>query len=267
MVTVKCTWCGKSVRRYKSKLGIKCFCTKLCESRWRTEYYTDPEHRKECNTWQGRKHKQSTRLKMSRNMRGIKKRPLTQAERQVQHSFWTPERRRKQRRDMEALGLWTPLTLKDDWSLYKIQSNWTKSMLDHLSPELLKQVHTIGIFDVERNKNGLVRHHLFPRYDGFVQGVFPPLLRHPCNCGILRNHDNHHRSAPDITLGELFTRIEAYTGKWLEQAICLDYIRRFNNGERWDKNTYIDSWSINHEQNNGSRRRSRRVAQSKRVVK
>jgi hypothetical protein len=168
-------------------------------------------------------------------MRGRKHRPLTFEEKRVQKNLWTAEKRRQQRAFMEAAGLWTPLGQKDEWGLYKIQSNWMKPMVDLLDPHELKLLHRYGMFDIRKNKNGMVRHHLFSRAEGFKQKVFPVILRHPSNCGLLHNHVNHRHRGCDLTLSQLFARIERWCKPWLEQEDCLRSISRYRAGERWSK--------------------------------
>jgi hypothetical protein len=45
-----------------------------------------------------------------------------------------------------------------------------------------------------------------------------------------------------MTLEELFENIENYKNEWHEQEICKNLIKRFKNGERYDKKFYIDNF-------------------------
>ena len=88
-----------------------------------------------------------------------------------------------------------------------------------------------------------VRDHKFSRKNGLFFGVFPEILRHPCNCQILTHRNNVSKSRTDtgfgidnsITLEMLFQNIRTFTGDWQEQNLCLDLIAKYERGERWNR--------------------------------
>lgn len=84
---------------------------------------------------------------------------------------------------------------------------------------------------------------MYSRKSGFINGVFPELLRHPCNCQIITHFNNVSKAQTKVnnrytdndshTLQELFSKILNYSGEWKEQQLCLHLIEKYNNGERW----------------------------------
>lgn len=241
-----CEYCKSEFREYASKRSLKLkFCNKKCESKWKKEvFYIVPENRLCCNTWQGKKHTKETKEKMSKNMSGIKKRPLTKKEKELQRSFWNKDRREFQRKTMEEKGLWTPLDQIEDWELYKVQSNWIRRMFDLLSPEELLYLRKYGVYNIHKNKNGVVRHHKYSRASGFKYRVFPVILRHPCNLGVLRNIENTRHDRNDLELESLFQMIESYDKEWIEQKECINCIKKYKNGERWNKLNCLDMYIV-----------------------
>lgn len=147
----------------------------------------------------------------------------------------------KFRKTMEDNGYWIKLSDKPLIDIYKNLSNWNRRMFDSIEDEnQLELLKTLGVFNCRTNKKGIVRDHIFSRLDGFEQGVFPEILRHPANCQVLTHSDNcakkasRYRDRSDITLEQLFERIESYTREWHEQAIVLDRIKNYKEGVRWN---------------------------------
>lgn len=158
---------------------------------------------------------------------------------------FTHEFKSKFRKTMEERGNWIPLLQQDDYTLYRDKfANWVARMFDIIEdPYNLLQVH--GIFNAKTNSKGVVRDHMFSRKSGFLNGVFPELLRHPANCQLLLHSDNvkkkksRYNDADAFTLDELFYRVETYKKEWKEQDLCIQLISRHRQGERYQKETYI----------------------------
>jgi len=103
----------------------------------------------------------------------------------------------------------------------------------------------LGVFNNRTNTKGIVRDHMFSRWSGFQQCVFPELLRHPCNVALIKHGENvgkgrRKETKDSQTLEQLFCKIRAYTSIWLEQETCLRLIERYENGERYVKDEYIE---------------------------
>jgi len=155
---------------------------------------------------------------------------------------WTSEYKAKHRQKMEELGRIRPLDDVSDYEIYYKESNWQEKMFDKVKDgfELLKE-H--GIFHAGQNNNGVVRDHIMGRKHGFENNIYPEILRHPCNCQVLRQRENiskgqkgKNRPDCDITLTELFDNIKKYEDEWFEQEIVLELINKYENGSRWSRN-------------------------------
>ncbi len=93
-----------------------------------------------------------------------------------------------------------------------------------------------GVFNCRTNKDGVVRDHIYSRKHGFDNLVFPEILRHPCNCQVLTVSSNSSKRANSwISLNELFSLIENYTGNWVEQNLVILLINEYRNGSRWKR--------------------------------
>lgn len=153
---------------------------------------------------------------------------------------FTNEYKEKMRKQYEKLGYWIPLENKKDIEIYYKEANWKQNMFDLIDDEkqlnLLKKYH---IFNSVTNPNGVVRDHMYSRRSGFENGVFPEILRHPCNCQILTNKDNimkkrqRYVDENHLTLDELFIKIINYKKEWYEQDLVLNLIKEYKNGKRW----------------------------------
>ena len=141
----------------------------------------------------------------------------------------------------EDRGRWIPLTEKDSIEIYYKEANWIASMFNNCSEDEVKLIKECGIFNQITNSKGVVRDHMYSRKSGFINGVFPEILRHPCNCQIITHAKNvskaqrgkRYTDNDSQTLEELFEKIENYDKPWIEQNICLDKIKRYKAGERW----------------------------------
>jgi hypothetical protein len=118
-------------------------------------------------------------------------------------------------------------------------------MYDRVTDEsqlALLQEH--GVFNNRTNSKGVVRDHMFSRWSGFQERVFPELLRHPCNLQLITHSENvgkaHRKEKDDQTLVQLFDRIRAYSSEWPEQMLCLQLIEDYESGRRYVKDEYIE---------------------------
>jgi len=95
------------------------------------------------------------------------------------------------------------------------------------------------VFNGISNPHGIVRDHRFSRRSGFELKIFPEILRHPCNCEILKNADNISKGKNNsISLEELFKRIINYDKHWNEQSLCIYLISRYKEGYRYERKNY-----------------------------
>lgn len=156
---------------------------------------------------------------------------------------FTEEYKQRMRVINEKNGVWIPLEKKDDYKFYREISNWVGQVINE---------NTIGVDKLQkgklydknnRNKNSYVRDHIFGRKNGFYMGVFPEIVRHPSNCQLITHGDNIKKSFKnndtEIELNELFDKIINWELGYFEQSLCLDLIKKYKNGERYNKNDYI----------------------------
>jgi hypothetical protein len=149
---------------------------------------------------------------------------------------FTDEYKQRQRENFVDLGYWVSDDDKDDYEIYVEHSEWIQSMWNYADKSLLE---TVGIFNVKTNRNGLVRDHILSRKFGFDVGVFPEILRHPCNCNIITHSENSSkREKSGMTFNELCSKIESYDMVWEEQELVLSLINKWRNGERFSANDY-----------------------------
>jgi hypothetical protein len=154
--------------------------------------------------------------------------------------FDNPEYVKRQRFVMEERGHWIPLEEKTDWELYTKEANWIKGMWNLIedSRGLLSE---LGVFHSTNNSKGVVRDHNYSRKSGFLNGVFPEILRHPMNCQILTHSENikkkkaKHIDDDHQSLTELFYKIEQYFGNWEEHDLCLLLIKEYKDGRRYER--------------------------------
>lgn len=147
---------------------------------------------------------------------------------------WTSEYKVRHRLKMESIGKWLPLNQKDDYEIYFQESNWIAFMFNIVDSDLLKNY---GVWHYNNNKAGLVRDHKYSRKTGFVNKVFPEILRHPANCGLISHSENVRIAQAGIddviTLEQLFIAIQNYKENWIEQKICLELITYYLSGKIW----------------------------------
>jgi len=151
---------------------------------------------------------------------------------------FTPEYKKRQRELFEKNGYWIPLEEKSIYDLYFKEASWVKSMWNIIedSRELLKN---LNVFHPRKNSKGVVRDHRYGRQSGCREGVFPIILRHPCNCEILTHSENVKKKKGryvdhnSISLSELFELIRSFRGEWFEHEETLIAIQDYETGKRW----------------------------------
>lgn len=152
---------------------------------------------------------------------------------------FTKEYKKKQRKLREEKGYWIPLDKKTDYEIYSKESNWIERMFDRATDEEIILLENNGVFNCRTNTFGCVRDHKYSRKSGFSNGVFPELLRHPCNCRIILHKENvstsRNKNKIDdiISLDILFDLVYSYNGVWKEQDVCLVLINNYKKGKRW----------------------------------
>lgn len=143
--------------------------------------------------------------------------------------FKDPAYNKRIRKIMEERGYWVPIHLKNDYDVYFKLADWDDYALINLSESDRE------LFYSDTRK--FVRDHMYGRYDGFLNLVFPEILRHPSNCQILTRSENVKKRQKDkdrcIELDELFSLIREYDKFYDKQEECLELIRKYENGQRW----------------------------------
>ena len=210
--------------------------------------FENPETRYKCgNANRGKKFSKERCENISKGHKGILLGRKLNEDRKIQIGIasakkFTPEYKEKFRKRMEEDGHWVPLKDKNDWDVYKDLSNWKQRMFDLITDKnQLQLLNEHGVFNSWKNNKGIVRDHMYSRKSGFINGVFPEILRHPCNCQLLTHADNTRKKssryvdADTISLNELFNLILDYKKDWTEQSLCVKLIKDYQNNKRWSK--------------------------------
>lgn len=138
------------------------------------------------------------------------------------------------RKTMELLGHWIPLCELSDFKIYEKESSWVEKMWDKI--KIPDDFNDVGIFNAVSNVHGYVRDHRISKMGGFILKIFPELLRHPVNCECLSHVENSRKkSNSSIDLPTLFSEIKSYEGDWKEQDVCLELIRIYESGKKWER--------------------------------
>jgi hypothetical protein len=160
---------------------------------------------------------------------------------------FTDEFKAKQYKTMVERGIWTPREDKDPYYFYRSLSDWNCNVLD-FNVKGVDLFYEYGYFHSKTNTKGVVRDHRFSRISGFKNLIFPEILRHPFNCEFILHSDNarkHHSkkiNSDSIPIDELFNGIKTYDKEYKEQSICLEKIEQYENGLRYDKNHYLNTY-------------------------
>lgn len=272
-IVVKCNNCGNNIERWPSQIKNrnKFFCDKICDSQFNTGQnnsnygnkwtekqkcfqsqliktkVTDEYRQRAGSANRGKKfskdrihrmHGHRTKESYSKTLSEETKQKIGKKSKEK----FTLEYNKKIRKQFEELGYWVPLEDLDDKTIYYRLADWIYKMLDLVEDaEQLKLLSEKRIFHNKKNPKGVVRDHAYSRHSGFINKVFPEILRHPCNLQIITHSDNvkkrrgKYTDADAITLDELFNKIKSYKRYWKEQQLVLSLIERYENGERWSR--------------------------------
>jgi hypothetical protein len=156
---------------------------------------------------------------------------------------FTKEYKERMRIVNEKNGTWTPLEIRDEYHLYREFSNWKYQVLTENTIGIEK-LKTMKLYDkTNRNKDALVRDHMYGRSEGFKNGVFPEIIRHPANCQIISHGENIKKSKSNndsiISFIELSDRIKKWNLPYEEQELCVDLLEKYERGLKYEKNNYI----------------------------
>lgn len=151
--------------------------------------------------------------------------------------FKNPGFLEKYRQTMIEKGFWIDPTLKSDWEIYRVEAHWQESLVEHFSKGSFEKFKEIGMYSLI-NPIGGVRDHMYSKKEGFDNGVFPEILRHPANLEFITHSENSKKArtyVSSITLDQLFERIHSFIGNWHEQQVCENLIRQYIDGNRWKR--------------------------------
>jgi hypothetical protein len=157
---------------------------------------------------------------------------------------FTEEFKAKFYQTMVERGIWTAKEDLDPYKFYREISNWNCNVLRFgiIGGEKIKD---FGFYNGKTNKNGLVRDHRFSRKSGFDLGIFPEILRHPVNCELISHGDNIRKrqsksiNADSISAEDLFVLIKNFEGEYQEHDLCLEKIKDYEGGKRYERSSYI----------------------------
>lgn len=157
---------------------------------------------------------------------------------------FTKEFKDKQYKTMVERGIWIRKEEKDPYHFYRELSNWKCNVLA-FDVKGSEKAMRFGFYNYKNNREGLVRDHRYSRLSGFKELIFPEILRHPFNCEFITLDDNarkHHSkkiSSDSITIEELFEGIKTYSKNYEEQLICLEKIKQYEQGFRYNSKDYF----------------------------
>lgn len=184
-------------------------------------YNMSVAQRGENNPMYGKHHSSMSKLKIS----------------EASASKFTDEYKASHKQTMIDMGFWVDDCDRSDVDVYNALSNWVDSMFNDKNILGYPLINEYGVFNIYLNTKGVVRDHRVSRFDGFNNKLFPEILRHPCNCQIILHRDNvSKRSKSSISIDMLFNNIIEYHGDWFEHDLCLELIRKYKIGERWERN-------------------------------
>jgi hypothetical protein len=149
---------------------------------------------------------------------------------------WTDEYRVTHRQTMETLGYWVPLEDRDPYDIYYKDANWQSSMIKYFDDVAKKKLNEFGIFG-KKNSRGWVRDHIVSRMIGYEFNLPAYIIRHPANLQFIPHSDNVSKGfserrltseEKECLIHKLLEKIKNYNSDWIEQEVCLEYIRNKN---------------------------------------
>lgn len=200
----------------------------------------------------GKKRSMQARLKHKATLLRLKEQGLfrphipTEEEKKIigikSSAKFTPEFKQRMKKVRLERGIDRPIEEIPDYEYYRREANWNERMYDYCSKKDLDKLKKFGVFS-SINPKGVVRDHMYSRYSGFRDKVFPIILRHPLNCQLLTSSENikkaktkhRYEDGDNLTLQELIDNIKSFKKEWHEQSQCLSAIFAYESGKRWTK--------------------------------
>lgn len=269
---IQCTICHNHFTRYVSKnLPVPKFCSNKCKGQWYSANLKGENNPNFGKKWSIKQRELQSKLmkskitdewrqKVGSGNRGKKfsaerikanhghRLPSSyshphsnESKQRIAHAskmkFETPGYKEKMRKKMEENGFCIPLEDKADWDIYKIEYHFNGPLHYFINTlEEQESLHQLGLFNAATNPKGLVRDHIFSRKNGFENGIFCEIIRHPANCQIITHSENvSKKNKSIITIDNLFEKIKSFNRDWHEHSAALMLIDRYLNGERWSR--------------------------------
>jgi hypothetical protein len=281
-IIVKCNQCGNDVKKSPCHVrpGKNYFCNPKCHATFQKGKNTGESNPNYGNKWTEEKKESFSnlikskvndeyRLNCSKGMKGKTVSEETKKQRKAtiikKYGQWpkpnhteetreligkkskekfTQEYRNKMYETMVNRGYWIKKEDLDDYKHYYRLAEWDKTILSH-SPLGMQLLNDTGMYNSFGNTKGVVRDHRYSRKSGFLNNVYPEILKHPCNCELILHVDNirkHHSNkvnSNSLSLNELFDLIENYSGNYEYNTKCLELINLYKQGGRYSKENYL----------------------------
>lgn len=155
---------------------------------------------------------------------------------QASKAKFTLEFNERHRKTMEERGHWVPKELISDYRLYYRYAEWD-DITQYSDSIGYDEYLAVGLYSGKTgNLDGLVRDHIYSRHDGYINGVFPEILKHPINLQFIGNVENiKKRHDSWIKLTELFDKIFKYKGDYVNHDRVINLIGEYTNGKRYKR--------------------------------
>jgi len=156
---------------------------------------------------------------------------------------FTPAYKVRIRKIHEDKGTWIRYEDKNDYIFYRELANWSNQPITIFTPgvELLKENK---LYSETHDKYGIVRDHMYSRKQGFDDGVFPEIVKHPANCQLITHVENIRKSKKNndciMNRETLFANIKSWQLEYDMQNKCLELIYKYESGERYVKENYTN---------------------------
>ena len=159
---------------------------------------------------------------------------------------FTLEYKKKIRKINEDKNTWVKLENKSDYHFYREISNWVGQVISNKTVGVEKLKTNKFYSKDNKHKDALIRDHMYSRKMGFLESVFPEILKHPANCQIISHGENvkksHKKNDCVIDKYELFEKIKNWDSFYDKQDEVINLIEKYNQGYRYNKNEYINKF-------------------------